>query len=182
MKTIGLVIGSLRKGSYTRAIATQAAQMLPKDFKVKELNIANLPLYNQDLDDENRAPAEWEAFRSELNVVDAVIFATPEYNRGLPAALKNALDVGSRPYGQNLWDQKPAVIISDTPGAMGGFGANHQLRQSLVFLNMPTLQQPEAYIGNVTSFLDDDLKITNDSTKKFLQSIMDAFVQLIERY
>lgn len=182
MKKIGLVIGSLRKGSYTRAIATQAAALLPSDYEVKELTIGNLPLYNQDLDDEGNVPKEWEDFRQELKTVDAVIFATPEYNRGLPAVLKNALDVGSRPYGQNLWAQKPALVISDTPGAMGGFGANHQLRQSLVFLDMPTLQQPEAYLGNVTSFLDDDLKINNDGTIKYLQSIMDAFTKLIDRY
>ncbi|BDR55653.1 NADPH-dependent FMN reductase [Xylocopilactobacillus apis] len=182
MTKVGLIIGSLRKGSYTRAIATQAAELLPKDFEVTDLAIGDLPLYNQDFDDEGNVPEQWSRFRQELSDVDAIIFATPEYNRGLPAALKNAIDVGSRPYGKNLWDQKPAVIISDTPGAMGGFGANHQIRQSLVFLNMPTVQQPEAYIGNVTSFLDDNLKITNDGTIKYLQSIMDAFVDLIGRY
>jgi chromate reductase len=113
--------------------------------------------------------------------VDAVIFATPEYNRSVPGALKNALDVGSRPYGESIWDQKPAIILSVSPGAISGFGANHHLRQSLVFLNMPTIQQPELYIGNVTNILDDNLKITNEGTLKFLGGAMQTFAEFINK-
>lgn len=181
-KTIGLLIGSLRKGSFTRAVAEQTAALLPSDYTVKEIKIGDLPLYNQDFDDENQVPEEWQRFRDEMKTVDAVIFATPEYNRSVPAVLKNALDVGSRPYGQSIWDKKPAIILSVSPGAIGGFGANHHLRQSLTFLNMPIVQQPELYIGNVTNILDDQLKITNDGTLKFLQSAMDTFVDLIQRF
>ncbi|WP_125604767.1 NADPH-dependent FMN reductase [Lapidilactobacillus bayanensis] len=181
-KTIGLLIGSLRKGSFTRAIAEQTAALLPSDYTVKEISIGDLPLYNQDFDDEDQVPEEWQRFRNEMKTVDAVIFATPEYNRSVPAVLKNALDIGSRPYGQSIWDKKPAIILSVSPGAIGGFGANHHLRQSLTFLNMPIVQQPEVYISNVTNILDEQLKISNDGTVKFLQSAMDTFVDLIQRF
>ena len=112
---------------------------------------------------------------------DAVLFATPEYNRSVPGVLKNALDVGSRPYGSSIWDKKPAVVVSVSPGAIGGFGANHHLRQSLVFLNMPMVQQPEAYIGNVLDLLEEDGSITKQGTIDFFQTIVDAFVALIEK-
>lgn len=181
-KTIGLLIGSLRKGSFTRAVAEQTAALLPSDYIVKDIEIGDLPLYNQDFDDENQVPTEWQRFRDEMKDVDAIIFATPEYNRSVPAVLKNALDVGSRPYGQSIWDKKPAIILSVSPGAIGGFGANHHLRQSLTFLNMPIVQQPEVYISNVTNLLDDQLKITNEGTLKFLKSSMDTFVDLIQRF
>lgn len=182
MVKIGLIIGSTRKNSYSRAIANQSIALLPDDIEVKEIKIDKLPLYNQDLDDEGNPPTSWINFRKELKEVDGIIFVTPEHNRSVPAALKNAIDVGSRPYGENAWDGKPAAIISQSPGSVGGFGANHHLRQMLVFLNMPTLQQPEAYIGNVTNFLDDNLKVINDGTIKFLKNIMDDFVLLLHRY
>ncbi|KRN27502.1 NAD(P)H-dependent oxidoreductase [Liquorilactobacillus mali] len=180
-KTVGLIVGSLRKGSFTRAVAEQMAAQLPEGFEVKNIDISKLDLYNQDLDDEDRVPASWTEFREAMKTVDAVIFATPEFNRSVPGALKNALDVGSRPYGASVWDKKPAIILSVSPGAISGFGANHHLRQSLVFLNMPTIQQPELYIGNVTELLDDDLKITNEGTIKFLGSAMVTFADFINR-
>lgn len=181
-KTIGLLIGSLRKGSFTRAIAEQTAALLPDGYTVKEIKIGDLPLYNQDFDDENQVPEEWQKFREDMKTVDAVIFATPEYNRSVPAVLKNALDVGSRPYGQSVWNNKPAVIISVSPGAIGGFGANHHLRQSLTFLNMPVVQQPELYISHVNTLLDDQLKLNNQDTINFLQGAMNTFVDLINRF
>ncbi len=182
-KTIGIFLGSLRKGSYSRIIAQELAKLLPAGYEAKFIEIGNLPLYNQDFDDLGPVPDEYTKFRAEVKQLDAALFVTPEYNRSVPAVLKNALDVASRPYGANVWDGKPAAIISVSPGAMGGFGANHHLRQALVFLNMPTLQQPEAYLGHVDQFIDEDKgEVNNQGTKDFLQSIVDAFVQLIERY
>ena len=110
-----------------------------------------------------------------------MLFVTPEYNRSVPAALKNAIDVGSRPYGASAWDGKPAAIMSVSPGAIGGFGANHHLRQSLVFLNMPALQQPEAYIGGAANLFDAEGKLTNPGTADFLKKFMQAFATMIEK-
>jgi len=108
-----------------------------------------------------------------------VLFVTPEYNRSVPAVLKNALDVGSRPYGASVWDRKPAAIVSSSPGAIGAFGANHHLRQSLVFLNVPTMEQPEAYLGHVDKLFDEHGKLS-DGTGKFVQAFMRAFANWVE--
>ena len=116
-------------------------------------------------------------FRS---AADAVLFVTPEYNRAVPAVLKNALDVGSRPYGSSVWDRKPGAVISGSPGAIGAFGANHILRQSLVFLNVPAMQQPEAYISRVDKLFDAEGRIAGDGTRKFLQDFMQAFTNWVE--
>jgi chromate reductase len=120
-------------------------------------------------------------FREKIKEFDGVLFVTPEYNRSVPGVLKNAIDVGSRPYGQSAWNGKPCGVVSVSPGAIGGFGANHHLRQSLVFLNMPAMQQPEAYIGNVGNQFESD-KLTNDSTKGFLQTYVDALAAWVERH
>ena len=109
-----------------------------------------------------------------------MLFVTPEYNRSVPAVLKNALDVGSRPYGSSVWDRKPGAIVSSSPGAIGAFGANHHLRQSLVFLNVPTMQQPEAYVGHVDKLFDEHGKLVSDGTRKFLQEFMQAFANWVE--
>jgi len=103
------------------------------------------------------------------------LFITPEYNRSIPAVLKNAIDVGSRPYGESVWDGKPGAVLSVSPGALGGFGANHHLRQSLVFLNVPTMQQPEAYIGNAAKLFDGSGNLNNDSIMDFITKFMHAF-------
>jgi chromate reductase len=112
---------------------------------------------------------------------DAVLFVTPEYNRSAPGGLKNAIDVGSRPYGHSVWSRKPCAVVSVSPGGIGGFGANHHLRQSLVFLDMPVLQQPEAYIGGAASLFAEDGSIANEGTRKFLTGLMASFADLIER-
>lgn len=125
-------------------------------------------------------PASWIAFRQRVKGADAVLFVTPEYNRSVPAALKNALDVGSRPYGSSVWDRKPGAIVSGSPGAIGAFGANHHLRQSLVFLNVPTMQQPEAYLGRVDKLFDEHGNIAGEGTGKFLQGFIQAFANWIE--
>ena len=120
------------------------------------------------------------AFRDAVRPADAVLFATPEYNRSVPGVLKNAIDVGSRPYGASVWDKKPAVVVSNSPGVIGGFGANHHLRQSLVFLNMPALQQPEAYVGGVNKLFADDGSIAVEATRAFLTGLMVRFAEWIE--
>jgi chromate reductase len=182
MTKVGILVGSLRKESFSKKLAANVAPLFPDGFETEFVEIGNLALYNQDYDDENNAPSEYTKFRNTMNGISAVLFVTPEYNRSIPAVLKNALDVGSRPYGASVWDGKPAAIISQSPGKLSGFGANHHLRQPLVFLNMPTLQQPEAYIGNVGDLLDDNGKINDDGTIKFLQSFVDAFVDMIKRH
>jgi chromate reductase len=110
-----------------------------------------------------------------------VLFVTPEYNRSVPAPLKNAIDVGSRPYGKSARDGKPAAIVSVSPGAIGAFGANQHLRQSLVFLNMPPLQQPEAYIGGAANLFDAEGKLANPGTADFLKKFMEAFAAWIDK-
>ncbi len=151
---IAVLVGSLRKKSFTKTVVETVIKNSPKEMEYTLIDIGVLPIYNLDLESENREPKEWLAFRDKIRGFDAVLFATPEHNRSVPAALKNALDVGSRPYGQNVFNAKPAAVISVSPGAIGGFGANHHLRQVLAFLNMPVMAQPEAYIGNVMNVIN----------------------------
>jgi chromate reductase len=174
-----VLVGSLRKESLNRKIANALVLIAPPSLTLEEIAIGQLPLYNPDL--ETAPDASWTAFRARVKRADAVLFVTPEYNRSVPAALKNALDVASRPYGANCWDGKPGAVISGSPGAIGGFGANHHLRQSLVFLNVPALPQPEAYIGHADKLFDDQGKLTNDGTRKFLGDFLAAFETFIER-
>ncbi|WEK40330.1 MAG: NAD(P)H-dependent oxidoreductase [Candidatus Brevundimonas colombiensis] len=176
---VALIVGSLRKGAYSRAIGLELKALAAPGLELELVEIGDLPLYNPDLDTETPPPA-WTRFRDEVATTEAVLFVTPEYNRSIPGALKNALDVGSRPYGHSVWAKKPAAIVSVSPGALAAFGANHHLRQPLVFLGMPTMQQPEAYIGNVADLLDDDGKLKKDDTKKFLKDFMDAFAAWID--
>jgi chromate reductase len=177
-RNVAVIVGSLRKGSLNRMMAHALTGLAPASLELEIVEIAQLPLYNQDLD--GSPPSEWTAFRQRIKATDAVLFVTPEYNRSVPAALKNAVDVASRPYGSNCWDGKPAAIVSVSPGAIGGFGANHHLRQSLVFLNMPPLQQPEAYIGGAAALFDGDGKLINAGTGEFLKKFMQAFAAWIE--
>src|SRR3954471_3713694 len=182
MKKIGVLVGSLRKESFSKKIATNVAALFPEGYETEFIEIEDLPFYNQDYDNENNVQEEYANFRNRIKEIDAVLFVTPEYNRSVPAVLSNALDIGSRPYGASVWNGKPAAIISQSPGNLGGFGANHHLRQSLVCLNMPVVQQPEAYISNAAALLDESGKISNEGTVQFLQSFVDAFIDLIEKY
>ena len=177
---VALIVGSLRKGSYSRAIGMAMKEIAAPGLDLVPVEIGDLPLYDPDLDNDAPPPA-WTRFRGEVAATQAVLFVTPEYNRSVPGALKNALDVGSRPYGHSVWSGKPAAIVSVSPGALGAFGANHHLRQPLVFLNMPTMQQPEAYIGNVADLLDENGKLKKDDTRKFLNSFTDAFAAWIDK-
>lgn len=177
---VAVLVGSLRKGSFSRAIANNIAELASPGLNMTIVEIGDLPFYNPDLENDG-APESWLRFRKQITAADAVLFVTPEYNRTVPATIKNALDVGSRPYGKSVWNGKPAAIVSNSPGLLGGFGANHHLRQSLVFLNMPVLAQPEAYLSKVGDFLDKDGKVTKDDTRDFLKSFADAFAAWIER-
>ena len=179
-RTVAVLVGSLRKESLTRKVANALIGIAPEGLQLKIVEIGDLPLYNEDL--EKDPPAAWTRFRDEVRPVDGVIFVTPEYNRGVSGVLKNAIDVGSRPYGSSVYAQKPAAVISQSPGALGGFGANHQLRQSLVFLDMPVLQQPEAYLNHTGQYFDDAGKLTKDDTRQLLEKLLSAFAGLIEKH
>lgn len=170
---VAVLVGSLRKESLNRKAAHAIAALAPATLEFDILEIGQLPLYNQDLDE--NPPQQWLEFRDELRAYDAVLFATPEYNRSVPGVLKNAIDVGSRPYGQSVWEGKPCAVVSVSPGATGAFGANHHLRQTLVFLNMPAMAQPELYIGKASDLFGASGEIKNEDTRKLLQKFVAAF-------
>ena len=177
---VAVLVGSLRAGSLNRKAAHALADLAPSNLAFEFVEIGALPNYDEDREGEG-APSEWTQFRADLKQADAVLFVTPEYNRSVPGVLKNAIDVGSRPYGASVWAKKPAAIMSVSPGAIGGFGANHHLRQSLVFLDMPVLQQPEAYIGDAAALFGADGKLTKDRTREFFRSFIAAFAEWIAR-
>ena len=177
-KNVAVVVGSLRKESLNRKLANAMIALAPDSLKLAIVDIGNLPLFNQD-DEANPAQVVRD-FKQRIKDADAVLFVTPEYNRSVPGVLKNAIDVASRPYGQSAWDGKPGAIISLSPGAISGFGANHHLRQSMVFLNVPTMQQPEAYIGNASKLFDDKGNITNDATRDFVGKFLEAYARWVE--
>jgi chromate reductase len=179
-RKIAVLVGSLRKDSFTRKVAKTLMLQAPPTLEMEIVEIGQLPLYNQD-DDTDNPPPTFTEFRNRIREADGVLFCTPEYNRSVPGALKNAIDVGSRPYGQSAWSGKPCAVISVSPGVVGGFGANHHLRQSLVFLDMPCMQQPEAYVGGIAGKLEGD-KLTDESARKFLQSFIDGFAAWVERH
>jgi chromate reductase len=176
-KKVGVVVGSIRTGSYTRMVAKAMLGLNP-NLECEILEIKQLSMFNQDL--EKTPPQDWLDFKAKVKACDAILFATPEYNRSIPGVLKNAIDVASRPYGQSAWSKKPCAVVSVSPGAIGGFGANHHLRQCLVFLEMPALQM-ETYIGNAAKLVDDKGELANADTRAFLQKTMDAFGAWIEK-
>lgn len=177
---VAVLVGSLRRDSINRKVANALVELAPSSLKFSIAEIGDLPFYNPDKDDA-APPKEWTQFREKMKGMDAVVLVSPEYNRSVPAALKNALDVGSRPYGHSVWEGKPTAVVSASPGAIGGFGANHHLRQSLVFLNMPVLQQPEAYLSGADKLFDAGGKLTNEGTREFLQDFLNAFSTWIAR-
>ena len=169
---IVVLVGSLRKESFNRKMAKTLIMLSPDSLTLEIVEIGGLPLYNQDLDD--NPPTAWTEFRERIKKFDGVLFVTPEYNRSVPGVLKNAIDVASRPYGKSVWDGKPGAVMSVSPGAIGGFGANHHLRQSMVFLNIPVMQQPEAYMGNAATLFDEEGNLTSDSTREHAAKFMRA--------
>ncbi|WP_099205047.1 NADPH-dependent FMN reductase [Scatolibacter rhodanostii] len=179
-KKIGIVVGSLRKGAFSQSVANYVASILPSDYEAKFVDLNGVDLFNQDL--EGNPPASWTRLREDLKSVDAYLFFTPEHNRSIPAVLKNALDVGSRPYGESVWGGKPAGVVSVSPGGLAGFGANHHLRQVLSFLDIHPLQQPEAYIGSVHTLLNENGEVVNEDTQKHLQAYVAAFEKWVEKF
>lgn len=172
-KKIGVFVGSLRKESFNRKMAKALIKMAPDSLELEIVEIGGLPMYNQDTDDD--PPPIFVDFRKRLKSYDGFLFVTPEYNRSIPAVLKNALDIGSRPYGKNAWDGRPGAVVSVSIGAIGGFGANHHVRQALVFLNVPAMPQPEAYIGNATQLFDGNNGLADETTQEFMAQFMREF-------
>lgn len=177
---IAVLVGSLRKDSWNRKIARALVERAGPDLDCGFIEIGDLPHYNEDLDT-GTPPESWTRLRADIAACDAILFVTPEYNRSVPSALKNALDVGSRPYGKSVWAGKPAAVVTASPGATGGFGSNHALRQSLVFLDVPAMQQPEVYIGHVNELFDGSGRIV-DKTGAFLDTFMAAYREWIARF
>ena len=176
-RDIVVLVGSLRKESFNRKMARAAIELAPASLKPEIVEIGDLTHFNEDL--EKDPPREWTAFQDRVRRADGVLFFTPEYNRSMPGVLKNAIDVASRPAGKSAWNGKAGGVVSVSPYAMGGFGANHHLRQSCVFLNIPMMQQPEAYIANAAKLFDDSGKLVNDSTRDFLRKFLQAFARWI---
>lgn len=182
MTKIAVLVGSLRKESFTRKVAKNIMKLFPEGYDPEIIPIGDLDLYNQDLDDYDTPAQSWTIFREKMRKCDAVLFVTPEYNRSIPGVLKNAIDVGSRPMADSIWKGKPAAIVSNSPKNLSGFGANHHLRQPLVFLDMPVVQQPEVYLATIATLLDENGNFNNEGTINFLQTFVDAFVDLIKKY
>lgn len=179
MKKVAVIIGSLQQNSLNKLTAKAAIELAPASLSLEIVEIGQLQMYNQDLD--GTPPNEWIAFREKIKSVDAVLFFTPEYNRSFTGVLKNALDVASRPWGASVWGGKPGAVVSVSPGGLGGFGANHQLRQVLAYLDIPTMAQPEAYIASAHTLFDSEGKLSDESTKKFLSNYMEAFAAWVEK-
>ena len=178
-RKIAVIVGSLRKDSFNRKVAKTLMLMAPPQLDMEIVEIGQLAMYNQD--DDASPPPTYVEFRDKIRQFDGILFCTPEYNRSMPAVLKNAIDVGSRPYGQSAWEGKPCAVISASLSATGAFGANHHLRQCLVFLNMPAMQQPEAYLGKADKLFTGD-ELTDEQTRPFLQKYVDSFAAWVERH
>jgi NAD(P)H-dependent FMN reductase/ketosteroid isomerase-like protein len=174
---VAVLIGSLRKASLTRKVTNALIALAPPTLNCRIVEIADLAMYNEDL--EANVPEPWRRFRQEIARADAVLFLTPEYNRSIPGCIKNVIDIASRPPGKNLWTGKPAGVVSVTPYKLGALGANIALRQALVFVNLPVMQQPEAYISNAADLFDEQGTLTKDDTRKFFTSWMVSFERWI---
>lgn len=181
MRNIGFIVGSLRKGAYTRMLSHSLAELAPSSFKLTEIGIGELPLYNQDLETDTPPPA-WTTFRNQVGSSEAILFITPEYNRGMPAAVKNAIDVGTRPPKQSVWRGKPAAVISLTPGRLGAMAAHQQLRLSLSVIGVPVMPAPEIYLAEAGKLFDSNGKLVSDDTRKLLTSMLSDFDTWIDRF
>jgi chromate reductase len=178
---VGVIVGSLRKGAYTRMLANALPELTPPSLQLVDIGIGNLPLYNYDLETKTPPPA-WTAFRTAVKSTHAILFVTPEYNRSMPGAVKNALDVGSRPWGDSAWSGKPGGVISVTPGALGAMASNHHLRQVMYAVNLAAMPYPEAYIAGADKLFDEQGNLTSADTRRFLQEFMEAFAQWVDRF
>ena len=177
-RSVGVLLGSMRKASTSAALANALQHLCPDELLLERIAIGDMPIYNPD--DEEHAPASWRAFRKSILACDGLLFVSPEYNRSIPAVLKNAIDVGSRPPGQSVWNGKPVAIMTFSPGNLGGFGAHHHLRQSFACLNMPTMPAPEIYLSGSAKLLDEHGAIANPVTSALLARAMTSFARWIE--
>lgn len=175
---VGIFVGSLRKGSYSRHIANWIVKN-NTDLNLQIIEIGQLPIYNQDYDESS--PKSYDEFREKVSQCDAFLFITPEYNRSIPAVLKNAIDVASRPWGKNVWTGKPGGIISQSTGNIGGFGANHHLRQVLSFVNVFAMDQPECYVSNSSESISENGEV-NERLSGFLSSYMKGYNAWINKF
>ncbi|MEJ1959593.1 MAG: NAD(P)H-dependent oxidoreductase [Nitrosomonadales bacterium] len=176
---IAVIVGSLRQDSFNRKLANAIVKLAPSEFVFKQVEIGDLPLYNQD-DDAHQADSV-KRFKAEIATSQGLLFVTPEYNRSIPGVLKNAIDHASRPYGQNAWSGKPAGVLGASPGAAGTAMAQQHLRNILVAVDVPTLGQPEAFI-QVKDGLFDDAGNIGTASKKYLQNWMDKYVVWVKKY
>ncbi|MFC3715349.1 NADPH-dependent FMN reductase [Luteimonas soli] len=177
---IAVFVGSLRKDSFNRKLAKAVEKLAPDDFEFSHVRIDDLPLYNQDFDEDY--PAEAKRLKQDVESADAVLFVTPEYNRAIPGVLKNAIDIGSRPWGTNSFAGKPAGVLGISIGAIGTALAQQHLRNTLAYLDMPTLGQPEVFMQMKDGLLDDDGNVGNDDTRKFLQGFVDRYVAWVRKH
>jgi chromate reductase len=176
---VGYFIGSLAKGSINRKLAKALVQLAPPELEMSEISFRDLPLYSYDYDADY--PPVARAYKDAIAAVNAVLFVTPEYNRSIPGALKNAIDWASRPYGTNAFSRKPSAVIGTSPGAIGTAVGQQHLRSVLGFCNSPQMNAPEAYIQFTPGLITDDGKVTNESTEQFLRKFMEEFHVFIAR-
>jgi chromate reductase, NAD(P)H dehydrogenase (quinone) len=177
---VAVIVGSLRKQSINRKLANTLLEIAQPTLALEIVEIGQLSLYNQD--DEANPPAPWVTFRERVAAAGAVLFVTPEYNRSIPGVLKNAIDVASRPYVKNAWDGKPGALVSASPGAAGGTCGSQHLRQSMMAVNISAMPQPEIYLSRADKLFDEQGRLLDDSTRKFLASFIAAFAIWIDRF
>lgn len=190
MARVGVIVGSLRKGAYTRQMAGALQELAPEALQLFDIEIGDLPLYNEDLETETSmrepsgldTPAQWTRFRQQVQGADGIVFVTPEYNRSIPGALKNALDVGSRPWGKSAWDGKPAAVVGQSPGALGGMAAVHHLRQVMLAVNLAAMPHPEAYIPSVAGLFDQQGRLRDPRAREFISGFLQAFQAWLARF
>jgi chromate reductase len=176
---VGLVIGSLRQASYSRRVAEALAELTPPGMVLNELTFSDLPLYNGDL--EAQLPQPWQRFRAEVVASDALLFVVPEYNRSIPGGVKNAIDVASKPTGQNCWKGKPALVVSQSTGPLGGVAGSYALKQALAAVDVATMPHPEVYLGRIATLFDSEGKLVPD-TREFLAGVLGSFKAWIDRF
>jgi chromate reductase len=178
-KQIAVIVGSLRKDSINRKVAQGLIQLAPASLSMELIEIGQLPLYNQDYDDDS--PAAYVQFRNKIAAADGVLFATPEHNRSMPAAMKNAVDIGSRPYAKSVWNAKPGAIISASPSMQGAYGATQHLRQSLTCLNIYCMPNPETYLSQADKLFDPAGEMT-ETGQALLSRFIEAYASWIQRF
>jgi chromate reductase len=175
-----VIVGSLRKESFTRKIAHALAKIAPETLKLNLVGLDDISFFNQDL--EATPPGDWLAFREKLQKSDGILFITPEYNRSIPGVLKNAIDVGSRPYGKSSFNGKPTGIVSNSPGPLGGVSAAKHLQNILPGISGPIMQQPEIYLNGVGDAFDDKGELSKDGLRGVLKQYIDAFAAFVEKH